>query len=82
MKRDVFSRSFVDMSGRPQFTAVKAGFADGSGSFLCGYFASYETVAKDMADVGVRLLNGDDLSSFVGLKHVKNFYMDYEAMKR
>lgn len=82
VKRDVFSRSFVDMSGRPQFTAVKAGFADGSGSFLCGYFASYETVAKDMADVGVRLLNGDDLSSFVGLKHVKNFYMDYEAMKR
>lgn len=82
VKRDVFYRSFVDMSGRPQFTAVKAGFADGSGSFLCGYFASYETVAKDMADVGVRLLNGDDLSSFVGLKHVKNFYMDYEAMKR
>lgn len=82
VKRDVFSRSFVDISGRPQFTAVKAGFADGSGSFLCGYFASYETVAKDMADVGVRLLNGDDLSSFVGLKHVKNFYMDYEAMKR
>ena len=82
VKRDVFSRSFVNMSGRPQFTAVKAGFADGSGSFLCGYFASYETVAKDMADVGVRLLNGDDLSSFVGLKHVKNFYMDYEAMKR
>lgn len=82
VKRDVFSRSFVDMSGRPQFTAVKAGFADGSGSFLCGYFASYETVAKDMADVGVRLLNGDDMSSFVGLKHVKNFYMDYEAMKR
>lgn len=82
VKRDVFSRSFVDMSGRPQFTAVKAGFADGSGSFLCGYFASYETVAKDMVDVGVRLLNGDDLSSFVGLKHVKNFYMDYEAMKR
>ncbi len=30
VKRDVFSRSFVDMSGRPQFTAVKAGFADGS----------------------------------------------------
>lgn len=82
VKRDVFSRSFIDMSGHPQFTAVKAGFADGSGSFLCGYFASYETVAKDMADVGVRLLNGDDLSSFVGLKHVKNFYMDYEAMKR
>lgn len=82
VKHDVFSRSFVDMSGCPQFTAVKAGFADGSGSFLCGYFASYETVAKDMADVGVRLLNGDDLSSFVGLKHVKNFYMDYEAMKR
>lgn len=82
VKRDVFSDAFVDMSGLPQFTAVKAGFADGSGSLLCGYFASYETVAKDMADVGVRLLNGDDLSSFVGLKHAKNFYMDYEAMKR
>lgn len=82
VKHDVFSHAFVDMSGHPQFTAVKAGFANGSGSLLCGYFASYETVAKDMADVGVRLLNGDDMSSFVGLKHEKNFYMDYEAMKR
>lgn len=82
VKRDVFARSIVDKTGRPQFTAVKAGFADGSGSFLCGYFAGYETVAEDLAKVGVRLLNGDDFASFVGLKHTKNFYMDYQAMKR
>ena len=82
VKRDVYARSFVDKTGKPQFTAVKAGFADGSGSFLCGYFAGYETVAEDLARVGVRILDGDDLASFVGLKHEKHFYMDYAAMKR
>lgn len=82
VKRDVFARSIVDKTGKPQFTAVKAGFADGSGSFLCGYFAGYETVAEDLAKVGVRILDGDDLASFVGLKHEKHFYMDYAAMKR
>ena len=81
VKRDVFSSSIADKTGRPQFTAVKAGFADGEGRYLCGYFAGYKTVAQDLAKVASDILHGADLASFVGITHEKNFYMDYQAMK-
>ena len=82
VKRDIYSSSIVDKTARPQFTAVKADFADGSGKFLCGYFASYTTVGEDMARVASEILKGADLASFVGLTHQKGYYMDYQAMQR
>lgn len=82
VKRDLFAPAIANRTGRPQFTAVKAGFADGTGKYLCGYFSSYETVATDIARVGSQIIHGADLASFVGLKHEKNFYMDYIAMQR
>ncbi len=82
LKRDIYSSSIADKTGRPQFTAVKAGFANGEGDFLCGYFASYETVASDMARVASEVLKGADLASFVGMTHQKQYYMDYVAMEK
>ena len=81
VKRDIFSSSIANKTGRPQFTAVKAGFADGDGRYLCGYFASYKTVGQDLAQVASDILNGADLASFVGMTHEKALYMDYQAMK-
>lgn len=81
VKRDIFSSSIANKTGRPQFTAVKAGFADGDGRYLCGYFSGFQTVAHDMAKVASDILNGADLASFVGMTHEKNFYMDYQAME-
>ncbi len=81
VKRDVYSASIADKTGRPQFTAVKAGFAAGDGRFLCGYFASYRTVATDLATVASKLLKGADKAEFVGLRHEKRYYMDYKAMQ-
>lgn len=82
VKRDLYSSSIADKTGRPQFTAVKAGFAEGDGQFLCGYFAGYETVAEDMANVASEVLRGADLASFVGMTHQKKYYMDYVAMEK
>ena len=82
VKYDLYSSTIADKTGRPQFTAVKAGFADGRGKYLCGYFANYATVATDMARVASEILMGADLSSFVGLTHQKHYYMDYQAMQR
>lgn len=82
VKRDLYSASIVDKTGRPQFTAVKAGFADGDGRYLCGYFASYATVGSDMARVAAEILQGADLAAYVGMVHEKHYYMDYQAMQR
>lgn len=82
VKYDLYSSIIVNKTRRPQFTAVKAGFADGRGRYLCGYFASYATVATDMANVASKILEGVDLSSFINLTHQKGYYMDYQAMQR
>ena len=82
VKRDLYSSAIADKTGRPQFTAVKAGFADGDGRYLCGYFANYETVGEDVARVASEILRGADLASFVGMTHQKKYYMDYQAMER
>lgn len=82
VKRDIYSSAIADKTGVPQYTAVKAGFADGSGRYLCGYFASYETVGEDMARVASDILRGKDIASLVGLSHAKNHYMDYAAMEK
>lgn len=81
VKRDIFSSSIADKTGRPQFTAVKAGFANGDGKYLCGYFAGYSIVAADLARVASEILYGADLTAFVGITHEKEYYMDYRAMK-
>lgn len=82
VKRDLYSSAIVDKTGRPQYTAVKAGFADGRGRYLCGYFAGYETVGEDVARVASEILKGANLASFVGMTHQKNYYMDYDAMEK
>lgn len=81
VKRDLYSSAIVDKTARPQFTAVKAGFANGSGKYLCGYFASYATVGEDMVRVASEILAGESVASFVGLTHEKEYYMDYQAMQ-
>lgn len=81
VKYDIYSSSIADKTGRPQFTAVKAGFANGEGKYLCGYFASYATVGHDLARIASEIIQGADLASFVGITHEKKYYMDYHAMK-
>lgn len=81
VKRDIYSYDLIDKTTRPQFTAVKAGFGEMGERFLCGYFASYETVGTDIAKTGAQLLKGVDARIMTGLTHKQNYYMNYLAME-
>ncbi len=81
VKRDMYSSEIVDKTGRPQFTAVKAGFADGNGRYLCGYFADYHTVGADLGNTGAMILTGTNPTELIGLTHEKKKYMDFAAMQ-
>ncbi|MBQ9641757.1 MAG: HAMP domain-containing histidine kinase [Bacteroidaceae bacterium] len=82
VKRDMYSKEIPNKTHRPQFTAVKAGFADGSGAYLAGYFADYNTVATDIAQAGAKLLWGASPKDLSGKQHEKHYYMDYKAMQQ
>lgn len=81
-KYDTYSTLIVNASGRPQFTAVKAGFANAKASFLAGYFADYRTVGTDIAHAGARKLHNTPTAELNGRQHEKAYYMDYHAMER
>lgn len=81
LKRDMYSSAIADKTGKPQFTAVKAGFSDGEARYLCGYFASYATVATDLATTGAKIIKGTKTTDLVGLTHEKHYYMDFDAMQ-
>jgi len=81
VKRDLYCKEIINKTSRPQFTAVKAGFAEGDGAYLAGYFADYNTVAADIATAGAKLLNGSNAKDLSGKQHEKHYYMDYKAMQ-
>lgn len=81
VKRDIENEQVLSKTLKPQFTAVRDGFADGSRRTLCGFFASYETVAKDQAEYVARVLKGEPAGSLPIKEHEAQAYMSWEAMK-
>ncbi|MBR2155139.1 MAG: HAMP domain-containing histidine kinase [Bacteroidaceae bacterium] len=81
VKRDIYCKEIINKTHRPQFTAVKAGFADGYGTYLAGYFADYNTVAFDIAFAGAKILQGANAKDLSGKQHEKHYFMDYQAMQ-
>jgi len=76
------SNSLIDRSESPQFTAIRQTFGDpGIVRYLCGYFASHETVIRDAVDYASQVLRGADIKSLEVKEHEKGYYMDYNAMK-
>lgn len=82
VKYDMYDAMIMRKTGIPQFTAIKAGFADGTGRFLSGYFADYNTIANDLADAATVLLQGGHFKNQAGKQHKKQYYMDYQAMEK
>lgn len=80
VKHDVYSEDIALKTRQPQFTAVKAGFANGTARYLCGYFSSYKTVAHDITSTAVKVFRGENYHSGVH-QHAKAMYMDYKAMQ-
>ncbi len=82
VKKDMDSAEILKKSQRPQLTAIRDGFGNGYGRLLCGYFASYKTVAHDQADFVARVLKGEQVASMSFAKHEPDYYMDWDAMKQ
>lgn len=75
VKRDIENEQVLSKTLKPQFSAVRDGFGDGSRRSLCGYFASYQTVANDQAAYVARILNGESAGSLPIIEHKANYYM-------
>ncbi len=80
VKKDLDSDDMLNHSQKPQFAAIRDGFYDGNSHFLCGYFASYETVANDQGAYVARILNGEKVGNLPVMSHKKDYYADWEAM--
>jgi len=81
LKMDIENEQMLSKTPKPQFTAIRDGFADGLKRNLCGHFASYETVAKDQAEYVARILKGEPARSLPIKPHEAKNYMDWEAME-
>ncbi|MCR5003599.1 MAG: HAMP domain-containing histidine kinase [Bacteroidales bacterium] len=82
VKFDLFSNSLIDRSGRPQFTAIREQFASQSQKrILGGYFSSTETQIADQVSYLARILNGEKPSDIPRGVHMKDYYMDWNAME-
>lgn len=79
-KKDLDSDNVLNHSAKPQFTAVREGFHDGTGHLLCGYFASYETVANDQGAYVAKVLDGTNTGELPILAHKRDYYADWESM--
>lgn len=82
VKKDVYSDLIATKTDRPQFTAVKSDFGNGKGDYLAGYFASYQTIAHDITETAIRILDGTPPNKIDMKEHQKQMWMDYEAMER
>lgn len=81
VKRDIENEQVLSKTLKPQFSAVRDGFADGSRRSLCGYFASYETVARDQAEYVARIMHGESAGSLPIKEHEAKGYMSWRAME-
>ena len=81
VKRDIENEQVLSKTLKPQFSAVRDGFADGSRRSLCGYFASYETVARDQAAYVARIMHGEPAGSLPIMEHEAKGYMSWRAME-
>ena len=81
VKRDIENEQVLSKTVKPQFSAVRDGFADGSRRSLCGHFASYETVARDQALYVARVLHGEEAGSLPIIEHEAKDYMSWRAME-
>lgn len=81
VKRDIENEQVLSKTLKPQFSAVRDGFADGSRRSLCGFFASYETVARDQAAYVARIMHGETAGSLPIKEHEAKAYMSWRAME-
>lgn len=80
VKQDAYSDSMVDPYRSPELTAIRTNFGTSSASYIAGYFATTETVASDMADYAIQILQGVPVAKLPPSVHQAEYMMDYNAL--
>lgn len=78
IKTDLYSDALCNLYGRPQFTTRREAFYGHPDRYLAGYFASYETIARDAAREAAKILKGKPSSGI--LRHEKALYVNWASM--
>ena len=79
--RDLFDEELANASRGMTFTAIRDAFLQGRTKRLCGYFASYRTVAMDQGIYAAKILKGAAPADLQVKRHKQDYYMDLDAMK-
>ena len=66
---------------KPMITAINSEFGRPVGSFIGGYFASTETIAAEVADYGLRILDGAPIDKLPVRTSSKDYYIDWQVAK-
>ena len=82
VRTGVYDDKLIGKSVKPQYAAVRSSFNDGTGLRLCGYFASYKTVARDQGRSVASVLKGTPAGDIPKVYHYQTYHMDYKAMRR
>lgn len=80
VKQDAYSDSMVDPFRSPELSAVRTNFGTSSASYIAGYFATTETVASDMANYAIQILQGVPVAKLPPGVHQAEYMVDYNAM--
>ena len=83
LKYDSEAMAMIKLSGiKPMVTAIEADFGLPGGSFVGGYFASPETIATDMVDCAVQIMDGKKPQEIPIRASKKEHFIDWQAAKK
>lgn len=81
LSKDLLDDELVNSSRKKNFTAIRDAFLQSNSDRLCGYFASYGTVASDQADYVYQIIKGKFPDELAVMHHHQEYYMDWKSMR-
>ena len=67
---------------KPMITAINSEFGRPESNFIGGYFASAETIAAEVADYGLKILDGTPIDKLPVKTSKKDYYIDWQVAKK
>ena len=80
-KHDNSTRSCTEGPNFPPYFTMTATDFENNDSCVGGYFASFESQAKDAVDAGKRLLEGEDAKKIGILRHRPDYHLNWNILR-
>lgn len=80
-KHDNSTRSCTEGPNFPPYFTMTAADFENNDSCVGGYFASFESQAKDAVDAGRRLLEGEDAQDIGILRHRQDYHLNWNILR-